>query len=411
MQCPCNIQAASTLRFTAPRAHPCSHYNAICTRTLQNTVEEPITRRYVHRRLQPLYTRKTQCFVLRLPLQHESHATFMQPLHCVLQQHVHIHAAITMRFASTRCRTPWKNRLRVETTRNRLTQELPFIAGCSHFTRKNTRFDAPASSRKQPHATSMHHCNAFCSNMCTFMQPLQCDLHPHVAERHGRTDCASKRPATASHRSCPSSPAAATLREETQCFVPCNIHAAITLRFAATRAHSCSHYNAISIHTLQNTMEEPIARRNDPQPPHTGAALHRRLQPLYAKKHNVSCHATFMQPLHCVLQQHVHIHAAITMRFASTRCRTPWKNWLRVETARNRLTQELPLTAGCSHFTGKNTRFAAPASSRKQPHATSMHHYNAFCSITWQTCMYLRTWQQSMKTSCGHYTAICTPFP
>ena len=248
MQCPCNIQAASTMRFTAPRAHPCSHYNAICTRTLQNTVEEPITRRYVHCRLQPLYTRKTQCFVLRLPLQHESHATFMQPLHCVLQQHVHIHAAITMRFASTRCRTPWKNRLRVETTRNRFTQEL--------------------------------------------------------------------------HRSCPSSPAAATL----QCFVPCNIHAAITLRFAATRAHSCSHYNATCIDTLQNTMEEPIARRNDPQPPHTGATQElpfiagcshftRRNTMFRAMQHSCSHYTafcsntcTFMQPLQCDLHRHVAEH-------------------------------------------------------------------------------------------------------
>ena len=31
-------------------------------------------------------------------------------------------------------------------SRNRRTQEVPFIAGCSHFTRKNTRFRAPASS-------------------------------------------------------------------------------------------------------------------------------------------------------------------------------------------------------------------------------------------------------------------------
>jgi len=29
------------------------------------------------------------------------------------------------------------------------TDEVPFIAGCSHFTRKNARFRAPASSPKQ----------------------------------------------------------------------------------------------------------------------------------------------------------------------------------------------------------------------------------------------------------------------
>ena len=31
-------------------------------------------------------------------------------------------------------------------SRTRRTDEVPFIAGCSHFTRKNTRFRAPASS-------------------------------------------------------------------------------------------------------------------------------------------------------------------------------------------------------------------------------------------------------------------------
>ena len=33
-------------------------------------------------------------------------------------------------------------------SRNRRTDEVPFIAGCNHFTRKNTRFRAPASSPK-----------------------------------------------------------------------------------------------------------------------------------------------------------------------------------------------------------------------------------------------------------------------
>ena len=37
---------------------------------------------------------------------------------------------------------------RNDPSRNRRTDEVPFIAGCSHFTRKNTRFRAPASSPK-----------------------------------------------------------------------------------------------------------------------------------------------------------------------------------------------------------------------------------------------------------------------
>ena len=35
------------------------------------------------------------------------------------------------------------------------TQEVPFVAGCSHFTRKNTRFPAPASS-PQHRACNIH---------------------------------------------------------------------------------------------------------------------------------------------------------------------------------------------------------------------------------------------------------------
>ena len=40
------------------------------------------------------FTHKTQGLVLRLPPQNKAHAsTFMQPLQCVLQQHVQIHSA------------------------------------------------------------------------------------------------------------------------------------------------------------------------------------------------------------------------------------------------------------------------------------------------------------------------------
>ena len=40
------------------------------------------------------------------------------------------------------------NRVRNDRSRNRRTDEVPFIVACSHFTRKNTRFRAPASSPK-----------------------------------------------------------------------------------------------------------------------------------------------------------------------------------------------------------------------------------------------------------------------
>ena len=59
-------------------------------------------------------------------------------------------------------------------SRTRRTQEVPFIAACSHFTRRNTRFRAPLPPQHKSHATF----NAFCSNTYTSMQPLHHDLHP-----------------------------------------------------------------------------------------------------------------------------------------------------------------------------------------------------------------------------------------
>ena len=74
------------------------------------------------------------------------------------------------------------------------------------------------------------------------------------------------------------------------------------------------------------------------QLPHTRAALHSQLQPLYPKKRNVS------------------------------------------------RSGPLPKTNPMQHSCG---------------------HYNAFCSITWQTRMYLRTWQQNKTTIMQPFTVIC----
>ena len=73
---------------------------------------------------------------------------------------------------------------------------------------------------------------------------------------------------------------------------PCNSQAAITMRFAATRAHPCSHYNAICIFVLQNTKREPITPGTIQTAPaaHTRYPyFHRWLQPLYTEKRKVSC--------------------------------------------------------------------------------------------------------------------------
>jgi len=128
---------------------------------------------------------KTHGFVLRLPPQNKAdkaHATVMQPLQCVSQHHhvanLHVsthmatpddsnHAAIPMRSAAADSKTPCNyartstpkaarshrynaaKKRQADRSRTRHTQEVPFIAACNHFTRKNTRFRSPASSPKQ----------------------------------------------------------------------------------------------------------------------------------------------------------------------------------------------------------------------------------------------------------------------
>ena len=228
--------------------------------------------------------------------------TIMQPFHGYLQAQIQDTHRTTHTWTTTRCRTQRRNTFTDETAQPRpRTHEVPFIAGRSHFTRKNTRFRAPASSRTQ---------------------------------------------------------------------APCNIHATITMRFAASRrkpariyAHgntrwqqSCSHSTAICKHRLKTrielcTQEQPLVaehrggthsrmKRPSRPPAHTRylsspaeATLHGKTQGFVLRlppQHKP--HATSMQILQCVSQHHVanrHVsthmatpddnnHAAIPQRSAST---------------------------------------------------------------------------------------------
>ena len=213
-----------------------------------------------------------------------------------------------MRFASTRCSTPRGNRLR------------------------------PKRSRPQPHTQGTY------------------PSSPPAATLHG-TNSRFRAPAS-SH---------------TQ--VSCTVHVAISMRFAAPRTHPCSHYNAIRIPALQNTKGEhdPNRNRRTQEVPFTAACSHptRKNTRFRARASSPCSHCTHTQ---CVLQHHVHIHAAITMRFASTRCRTPRENRLRSKRSRPqphtqgtlhrrlqpRCTEKLTLS--CSGFLSNpiTMRFAAP---------------------------------------------------
>ena len=223
-------------------------------------------------------------------------ATLTQPLQCVSQHHVanlHLsthmatpddnnHAAIPMRPTTTDSRNAknyaHRNNHSLQNTeeepirawkdpsRTRRTQEVPFIAGCCHCTEKHKVSCSGFLPNTGPMQHSCSHYNAFCSttwltrmylrtwqqSMATFIQPFQCDLQPQIQETNRTTHtgtttrCRTQRrnqfanektpAAPAAHRRYLSSPAAATLHGKTRfrAPTPCNIHAAITLRFAAS---------------------------------------------------------------------------------------------------------------------------------------------------------------------------------
>ena len=154
----------------------------------------------------------------------------MQPFQCDLQPEIpkqpitthtqadpkQLQATITLR----------QKKRQTDRSRNRRTHEVPFIAGCSHFTRKNTRFRAPAPPQNRAHytaakkkgkptaaATAAHmrylsspaaatlhgKTQGFVLRLpphniahATFMQPFQCDLQPQIQEMQRTTHTASR---------------------------------------------------------------------------------------------------------------------------------------------------------------------------------------------------------------------------
>ena len=249
-------------------------------------------------------------------------------------------------------------------SRTRRTDEVPFIVGCSHFTRKNTRFGAPVSSPKHSprnihaaitirFATSRgksapiyargnikwrqwsSHSNAICNQRFKNRIELRTQTQPLVAKHIGGTIRAQNdRSRTRRTHEVPFIAGCSHFTRKNTRFrapasspkhSPCNIHAAITRRFAASRGKPApiyargnikwrqwsSHSNAICNQRFKNRIE-----------------LRTQTQPLVAK------------------------HIGGTIRAQNDRSRT-------------RRTDEVPFIVGCSHFTRKNTRFGAPASSPK----------------------------------------------
>ena len=114
--------------------------------------QPPHTRGTFHRRLQPLYTEKfkvscSSYLPKTKPMQHScSHSNAI--CNHSIKKRIELRTQ-EQHGTTTRCRTQRRNQSRNDRGRNRRTHEVPFIAGCSHFTRKNARFRVPASSPKQ----------------------------------------------------------------------------------------------------------------------------------------------------------------------------------------------------------------------------------------------------------------------
>ena len=76
-------------------------------------------------------------------------------------------ATSSHRYTAAKKKGQTKKKRQTDRSRTRRTHEVPFTVACSHFTRKNTRFRAPASSPKH--------------SPCNIMQPLQCRSQHQLA--------------------------------------------------------------------------------------------------------------------------------------------------------------------------------------------------------------------------------------
>ena len=234
---------------------------------------------------------KTQGFVLRLPLHNTRHATFMQPFQCDLQPQLQE----THRTTHTGTTIVAKH---IEGTKRPQphpphTHDVLFIAGCSHFTRKNTRFRAPASSPQ--HTACNIHAAIPMRSATTASRNAQNYAHRnnHCCKTHRRNQTTPAAPAA--HTRYLSSPAAATLHGKTQGFLlrlpPHNTrHATFMQPFQCDLQPQLQETHRTT-HTGTTIVAKHIegTKRPQPHPPHTRGTFHRRLQPLYTEKHKVSC--------------------------------------------------------------------------------------------------------------------------
>ena len=386
-------------------------------------------------------------------MQPQHQATLMQQLPCVSQHHVaNLHVSThrtTPEHQMTRVMQPFQCDLQPEIPKHPLTTHTQAhpkqLQATVTLRQKNNDKPTPAATAAQTrylsspaaailhgktqgfvlrlppqniaHATSCSHYNAvrsINSQTCTYyiyathrttpehqmtrvMQPFQCELQPEIP-KHPITTHTQAHPkqlqaavtlrqknndkptpaAPVAHTTYLSSSPAATLHGKTQGFVlrlpPQNI----------AHARSCSHYNAVrSINSQTCTYYIYATHRTTPE-------------------HQMT---RVMQPFQCDLQPEILKHPITTHTHKHTQSSFKprlhcGKKKRQTDPSRNHRTDEVPFTAGCSHFTRKSTRFRAPASSPKhspcnimQPLQCGSQHQLANLHL-----LYLRDAQNNTRT-------------
>ena len=366
--------------------------------------------------------------MLRLPPQHKAHATSCS----------HSNAICNHRFKKRiELRTQEQPlaakhiggtiRDRNDRSRNRRTDEVPFIAGCGHFTRKNTRFRAPASSPTQ--------------SPCNIMQQFQCDLPPQLQETHRtthtgtttrckthrRNNSRQKRPqpqpphrrgipfiAGCSHFTLKNTRFRAPASSPTQS--PCNIMQPFQcdLQPQLQETHRTTHTGATTrckTHRRNNSRQ----KRPQPQPPHRRGTFHRRLQSLYTEKHKVSCSGfptqspcNIMQPFQCDLPPQLQETHRTTHTGTTPRCKTHRRN----NSRQKRPQPQPPHRRGTFHrrlqrlYTEKTHGFVL----RLPPQlTTSLRHHSPSSSLTSLRHHFPSSPLPFVTTSLHHFPS--SPFP
>ena len=205
----------------------------------------------------------------------------------------------------------WQEKRQTDRSRNCRTDEVPFLAFCSHFTRKNTRFLLRLPDQNT-NATFMLCIRSFKNRI-----ELRTQEQPLVGKNVGGTIRAWNDPSRTDEvpffAGC-SHFARKNTKLRAQVFFPkqnpCNIHSAIPMR-------SCSQKfkNRIGLRTQEQqlvskhigrTMKRPSrTRRTDEVPFFAGCSHFTRKKQVFVLRlppQNIT-HASFMQPFQCDLQQ------------------------------------------------------------------------------------------------------------